>query len=106
MQLTVYLHSLDVGRQSYMYASFSDEERTRRIADFCRENWDDVIGHETPAPAQNKDIINAFFCHKITIARCIYVRSDMQLIDDEELIGDPCCTVIGDSLLITQPQPK
>ena len=107
MQLTVYLHGIDTIDGTYMYASFSDAARTRCIADYCRDNWIDLETPD-PMPDSDDDIIDAYF-NKSEIAhgmRREYLIKDLHIIKDDILLTDPCCTVIGDSLLITQTPPK
>ena len=104
MQLTVYIHIIEQDRFPFAYVSFSERAQSKAIAAYCRDNWKER-GVPGDIPDDDETAIDEYFT-EVGESNQEYLSRDTHILHDDILLTDPCCTVIGDSLLITQPQPN
>ena len=101
MTIKVYLHAITYDRLISVYVSLTEDERLRKVAQYCRDAWWEVFLTGVPIPGNPQEIVAKFFnapSNKETL------HYDTDWLRPEDFAACPNATVIDDSVLLT-PTP-
>lgn len=102
MPIKVYLHAITNDGLVYMYVSLTEDERLRKVVQYCRDAWTDLFLTGARIPDNPQEIVAKFFNapgNKETL------HYDTDWLRPEDFAACPNATVIDDSILLT-PQLK
>lgn len=103
MTIKVYLHAIrEEDRYISLYISLTENERERKVVEYCLSAWPYALGNREPIPDTNHAIIKHYF-DKLCPAETLHYDTDW--LRPEDFAACPHATVIDDSVLLT-PQPK
>lgn len=102
MTIKVYLHAITYDGLVSMYVSLTEDERLRKVAQYCRDTWTDVFLTRVPIPDNPQELVATFFNAP---GNKEALHFDTDWLSPEDFAACPNATVIDDSVLLT-PTPK